>query len=302
MKSTERTSAEAFEQYLPGELLAASRGRSWKDLLVQIFSRQHVQETVLVPSVPEPLIVWVLSGTAIVEEREIGGNWEANRITAGDFFLTTSPTPYELRWKTVTPQPFQVMHLYLGLPILERASRDVFRNSTGLPRFHEVSGKRDNVVSVLLDQLRNELTSPQGTSSLFVQGIAQSLAVHLVRTYSESNSGGGEQRGALPAFKLRKITQFIEAHLEDPFSLRQLANVAGLSEFHFCRLFKRASGFSPSRYFIRMRMEKARQLLRETTKSVIEIGLDVGYSSPSHFAQVFRREVGVVPTEYRAGR
>ncbi len=48
-----------------------------------------------------------------------------------------------------------------------------------------------------------------------------------------------------------------------------------------------------------MRMEKARRLLRETSKSVIEVGLDVGYSSPSHFAQIFRREVEVVPSQYR---
>jgi AraC family transcriptional regulator len=46
-------------------------------------------------------------------------------------------------------------------------------------------------------------------------------------------------------------------------------------------------------------MEKARRLLRETTKNVIEVGLDVGYSSPSHFAQIFKREVGIAPSAYR---
>src|SRR5207247_10047550 len=68
---------------------------------------------------------------------------------------------------------------------------------------------------------------------------------------------------------------------DEEFSLGRLAREAGVSEFHFCRLFKKTTGFAPSRYFIRMRMEKARRLLRETTKSVIEVGLDVGYSSPS---------------------
>jgi len=299
MKSAERTSAEAFEKHLPGKLIAASSGRSWKDLLVQIFSRQQVQETILVPAVPEPLIVWILSGTAVVEEREFGGPWQANLVTSGDFFLTTSPTPYELRWKAKGPQPFEVMHLYLGLPIFNRAIKDVFNQDSGTPRLREVSGKKDNVLSMLLEQLRSELSGRHRPSALFVQSIAQSLAVHLVRTYTDPNAKGREQRGGLPAFKLRRVTDLLETHLDEEFSLDRLAREAGVSEFHFCRLFKKTTGFAPSGYFIRMRMEKARRLLRETTKSVIEVGLDVGYSSPSHFAHIFRREVGVAPSDYR---
>src|SRR5256884_7939228 len=118
MKSAERTSAEAFEKHLPGKLIAASSGRSWKDLLVQIFSRQQVQETILVPAVPEPLIVWILSGTAVVEEREFGGPWQANPVTSGDFFLATSATPYQLRWKAQGPQPFEVKDPFFGLAVL----------------------------------------------------------------------------------------------------------------------------------------------------------------------------------------
>lgn len=66
-------------------------------------------------------------------------------------------------------------------------------------------------------------------------------------------------------------------------------------------MFKRATGLSPSQYFIGLRMAQARQLLLETPRSIIDIGLEVGYSSPSHFSQVFRREVGVTPSIYRQG-
>ncbi len=107
------------------------------------------------------------------------------------------------------------------------------------------------------------------------------------------------KRGALPAFKLRRVTDLMQKALDREFSLEALAAEAGLSPFHFSRVFKQSMGFSPSAYFIRMRMAEARRLLRETDKAIIEIGLDVGYSSPSHFAQVFRKEVGVTPSEYR---
>ena len=97
----------------------------------------------------------------------------------------------------------------------------------------------------------------------------------------------------------RRVIEAMDAQLADDFSLAQLARTAELSEYHFSRMFKRATGLSPSQYFIGLRMARARRLLIETQRSVIDIGLEVGYSSASHFSQVFRREVGVTPSAYR---
>jgi AraC family transcriptional regulator len=68
--------------------------------------------------------VWILRGTARVEERDIGGKWLASDVEAGDFFLTDCDEPYELRWRTDDGGPLEVMHLYLGLRLLDRAARD----------------------------------------------------------------------------------------------------------------------------------------------------------------------------------
>jgi AraC family transcriptional regulator len=69
----EGTSAEAFNQYVPGRLIAASNG--WKNLVVRIYSEPRVEESVIYPAVAEPRIVRILSGAAVVEERELGGSW-----------------------------------------------------------------------------------------------------------------------------------------------------------------------------------------------------------------------------------
>jgi AraC family transcriptional regulator len=298
MTIPEGTSAEAFNQYVPGRLIAASNG--WKNLLVRIYSEPRLEKSVIYPAVAEPRIVRILSGAAVVEERELAGPWLKTRVQAGDFFLTASQSPYEVRWRAIGPGSFATMHLYLGLPILNRATEEAFQNDPGATRLRDLSGFKDNFLSALLEGLHKEVSSRHRGSSLFVEGIAQSLAGHLVRTYADETNH--EYKGGLPGFRLRKVRAMMVAHLADAFSLIRLAREAGMSEFHFSRAFKRTTGVTPSQYFINLRMERARRLLRETKRSVIEIGLDVGYTSPSHFTRIFRREVGSSPTEYRRMR
>src|SRR6202162_3794386 len=182
MTPTESTSAEAFNQYLPGKLIAASTG--WKNALVRIYSEPSIEESVIYPAVAEPRIVRILSGAAVVEERELGGSWLKTRVEAGDFFLTASQSPYEVRWRAIGPGPFETMHLYLGLPVFNRAIEETFQTDLGTTHVRDLSGFKDNFLSALLEGLHKEVSSRHRGSSLFVEGIAQSLAGHLVRTYT----------------------------------------------------------------------------------------------------------------------
>ncbi len=290
----ERTSAEALNERFPGQQLAVGRGPAWQDLLVTIHSRDAMEYGMLVPAVPEPQIVWLMQGKIVLEEREIGGPWKRVEVYPGDLFLTTSPEPYEVRWSNAGPAPAVVLQLYLGLPLLAEAAHELL--GTDHVSLREFSGERDETVLSLLEQFRQELERPQA-SALFVQGLARALAVHLVRSYGQS--GPGQRRGALTAFQLRQVEQFLESNLDQNLHMAEVAQQAGLSEFHFSRLFKKTTGLSPSRYLLRMRVAQARRLLLESSKTVLEIGLDVGYASASHFTEVFRRETGATPTEYR---
>jgi AraC family transcriptional regulator len=298
--ATELVPPGKLERDEASRLLAIGTGAAWKDLQVETRELRPAETGRIIPENNEPQIVWMLSGSARFEEREIGGCWLRTDIQKGDFFLTAPGPPYELRWKA-TSLPYRAMLVSLALPVFGRAMRDVFGEDAGALILRDISGFQDGLMSSLMEQLLAELELNQRASPLVVQGAAQILAVHLARNYTVvSGPMRDRKRGlGLPGFKIRKITELMAGNLAADFCLARFAQEADMSEFHFSRMFKRTTGRSPSQYFIGLKMERARNLLRTTRKSVIEVGLEVGYTNPSHFAQVFRRETGLSPGSYR---
>jgi len=301
MSIPEKTSAEAFERYVGGKCLFEGRGEAWRDIKARIYAHPPVIDTLHIPSVSEPSLAWTTSGEVDFQEREDGQPWVTNRIKKGSFFLTSGGAPYEVRWKAVTSEPFESMIVFIDLQLLQRALEEVFGSNADHARLRDISGFTDDTLNWLMERLRDELTRPQA-SPLFVQALAQAISIHLAREYGVTDAESHSSSPSLPGYKLRQITDWIAEHIAEDFDLARLAAQAGLSKFHFQRLFKSSMGVSPSRYHINLRMEEARRLLRETKMSVIDAALEVGYKDPSHFARLFLRETGLSPSEYRKQR
>src|SRR5262249_20601416 len=90
--------------------------------------------------------------------------------------------------------------------------------------------------------------------------------------------------------------------LEADLSLSELATVAGMSPHYFAELFRRSTGQAPHRYVLIQRIERARQGLADAKCSILEVGLDAGFQNSSHFARVFRKFVGISPSQFRDQR
>ncbi|HYG11968.1 MAG TPA: AraC family transcriptional regulator [Pyrinomonadaceae bacterium] len=201
----------------------------------------------------------------------------------------------------MSSEPYETMLVFIELPVIERALEEVFRSDATHARLRDASAFNDEGLNSLLGLLREELMRGQA-SPLFVEAIAQAIAIHLARSYGVTDEELHSSSPSLPGHKLRQITNWMAEHLTEEFSFERLATQAGLSRFHFQRLFKAAVGVAPSRYHIDLRMSEARRLLRETKMSVIDVALEVGYANPSHFARLFRRETGLSPSDYRRQR
>ena len=106
-------------------------------------------------------------------------------------------------------------------------------------------------------------------------------------------------KGGLAPHARRRLVEFIEANLSEALSLGQLAGLCALSEYHFARMFRESFGLPPHRYVLARRLERARQLLRETLQPLGDIALECGFASASHFTNRFRQHMGATPGVYR---
>ena len=99
--------------------------------------------------------------------------------------------------------------------------------------------------------------------------------------------------------KTGQVLDLIESDLSEDLSLKIIANAAGLSEYHFLRMFKQSTGLTPHQYVINQRIERGKELLKKTDMSVTEIAYLLGFSTPAHFTHHFRRKTGVTPSSRR---
>jgi transcriptional regulator GlxA family with amidase domain len=129
--------------------------------------------------------------------------------------------------------------------------------------------------------------------------IKEALCIDRVRSQDERQRVALQARfGALQP-KLSEAVTLMEANIEEPLSTDDVAGLVGLSRRQLERLFKQYLGSLPSRYYLELRLQRARQLLLETNHSIVQVGLMCGFSSGSHFSTAFGTLFGNTPREER---
>ena len=159
----------------------------------------------------------------------------------------------------------------------------------------------------------NRFTAAGGTSAIDLMlkliadehgpDLANSVADQLV--YSSIRTDQDTQRLSVPTRigvrhpKLAQVIRMMETHIEDPISPAILAQDVGMSTRQLERLFRRYLSRSPKRYYMELRLQKARNLLMQTDMSVINVALACGFTSPSHFSKCYRAHYQTTPYRER---
>ncbi|MGF1934898.1 MAG: helix-turn-helix transcriptional regulator [Nostoc sp. ChiQUE02] len=130
---------------------------------------------------------------------------------------------------------------------------------------------------------------------LYAESLVQVLLVHLLRQYCAFSLKMQPDVGGMPNNRLQSVLEYIHSYLDRPLHLAELAEIAGMSQYYFCRLFKQSMGVAPYQYVLGQRMEKAKELLQQRKYAIAEIALLVGCADQSRFTRHFKKYVGVTP-------
>jgi AraC family transcriptional regulator len=223
----------------------------------------------------------------VKRESETGAALEQD-LGARDILLVPAGQPHAVQWL----RRAGIVSLQISERFVEE-TLDVPRLT--LPDFLAV---RDRFVTVAAAELYASMGAEETIAPVFAEALVVGVAHRIATTASRSNFRKSVAVRRLTPVLLRRIERYIDENLERQVGLCELATLAGLSRWYFLRVFAETVGTSPHDYVTRRRLDRARNLLCSTNRSVMDIAGEVGMTH-SHFTRVFSRRLGVTPTEFR---
>ncbi|MBW4617077.1 MAG: AraC family transcriptional regulator [Desmonostoc vinosum HA7617-LM4] len=254
----------AYDCHLPGEI-------------PEVFAKQH------------GIAIFTEITTPIPTERTLDGRFRNEQIVEGDIVVNPANTGHRACWHATGGV------LYLGFEPSVFAHA-IYESVDGdrvelLPHF----AKPDPLVYQIGLALKSALENYGVASRFYAQAMTNALFVHLLQHYCTQQFIICEHSGGLVKHKLQQVIDYINAHLHQDLSLRELATLVQMSPHYFCQLFKQSTHTTPHQYIIRCRIDRAKQLLIQGQLSIAEIATQVGFVDQSHLNRHFKRLMGVTP-------
>jgi AraC family transcriptional regulator len=261
-------------------IVLSSAEAGWRDIRVE---RLHLSFETEPHHHDEHFLTLPLGSPALIEEKE-GRRHRQMRILPGEFTLIGANIGHQVRYEDADVLAISLAPTLIPVELLPQ------------------QGTSDPQVERIGQLLKAELEAGCPTGPLFADALGQALAAHLTHRYSAGEVSllqEGRADAPLSPMRLRRALDYLEANLERDVSLSELAEVAGLSAYHFARQFKAATGMAPHNYLISRRVEQAKAMLSRTDMSIAAIASATGFSHQSHLTRHFKRLVGTTPALFR---
>lgn len=223
------------------------------------------------------------------------GKTFAGLYRPGEMLITPANTPLFVRWEGEE----SCLKIQLAAEFLQTIAQETLNQDCDRIQLRPEFQVRCAQIESIAKMLFTESQQPALGNQLYLDSLANVLAVNLLRHHVTTQPQLPTYEGGLPPRQLQHILDYVEAHLEQDLRLEHLAQLLDMSQFHFSRLFKQSIGLSPYQYLIQQRIERAKRLLKQTDHSIVEIALACGFNSHSHLSKQFRQVTGITPKMYR---
>jgi AraC family transcriptional regulator len=228
-----------------------------------------------------------------------GGKTHTGLYGKGDISITPAMTPFFVRC-TRWDEDDHYLQIRIASCFIQSIARETLdQNPDSLELIPKFQTRDPQIESIGL-MLLAELQQGNDGSRLYIESLTNVLAVHLIRQYTTTQPQCPVYEGGLPQRSLARVLDYMHDRLEQDIKLADLAALLNMSQFHFSHLFKQTIGTSPYQYLLQQRIERAKQLLKEGDRSVMEIAFLCGFNSHSHLSKQFRQLTGMTPTVFRA--
>jgi AraC family transcriptional regulator len=275
-------------------MIATSDGLGWRSVYATIFEQHQTCGTA--QPVHHPNLIYLL-GRPIIVTRKISGNpREKGLILTRQFTLT--PGGVAVRWEDSRPP--EILQVFLRHSIYAAAVRELCGCDVTEAEIVSRFTFQDPLLEQLALAIASKLRDGSAQDTLYIDTIAQMIAMHLARYYSSRSRPAQKLKTmAIPSWKIRRLIEFIEEHLDGDLSLESIGAEVEISALYLPRVFKASVGQSPHQYVLERRIERAKDLLRNTDLPIMNVALAAGFSSQGHLSNWFVRRVGLSPAVYR---
>ncbi|MDJ0591942.1 MAG: AraC family transcriptional regulator [Pleurocapsa sp. MO_226.B13] len=291
LSNVDRFQESSTAKRMVGNRLLTSHRANWQNIALEHWWRPA--QEIPVYSAQQHAVAIQLSNKGSTE-RKLAGVFKQETNQIGDVVLVPANVEHWAKFK----QDAEVLIISLIPEELAITAHEAIGSDRVelIPQFAHADPTLEQIGRALLAELQSDYYG----CKLYAESLANAMFAHLIRKYSTSQLQIKEYQDGLSRYRLKKTLGYIHNHLDRELKLSEIAKEINMSQYYFCRLFRKSMGISPYQYIIQQRVEKAKRLLRANYNlSIADIALECGFSHQSHLNKYFRQYTQSTPNDYR---
>jgi AraC family transcriptional regulator len=287
------TQSDDLLKVVPTKPLLSSQSLNWDGCCLH-YSQQPAWETPDFCEIHHLIIV--NHSHTIHAERRLDNRRQHEKFNKGDIVLIPANSSSYHTWD----RDMEYFSLFLDPTHIAQIAYE----SIDVDQFEVLSyfATPDPLIYQFSQVLKSELELGTSCSLFYVDHLIAALSMHLIRRYSAKEPLIREYTDGLSKRKLQQAISYMNEHLTESLSLKEISNAIEMSPYYFTRLFKQSTGMNAYQYLIHCRMERAKHLLCKQDLSIAEISQQVGFQNQSHFTNAFRKYTSTTPRVYRKAK